>query len=91
MVANLFIRGVQHNVDMQYGAMLWPVIQDQIPKTSKATATAMPISVCKRSTPQNRVGLLSIHILRFLTDLVESPNELPLDYHRMPRKKPGST
>ena len=49
-------QGVQIDVDMQYGAMLRPVIRIKSTKTSKATATATPTSTCKRSMPQNRIG-----------------------------------
>ena len=61
---------------MQYGAMLRPVIQDQIHKDiqSYSNRNANINFQALYAAEQNR--LLSIHILRFLTDLVESPDEL---------------
>jgi hypothetical protein len=69
-------RGVQGNIDMQYGAMLRPVIQDQIHKDIQnySNRNANINLQALYAAEQNR--LLSIHILRFLTDLVESPDEL---------------
>ena len=69
-------RGIQANIDMQYGAMLRPVIQDQIHKDiqSYSNRNANINFQALYAAEQNR--LLSIHILRFLTDLVESPDEL---------------
>jgi len=69
-------RGVQANIDMHYGAMLRPVIQDQIHKDiqSYSNRNANINLQALYAAEQNR--LLSIHILRFLTDLVESPDEL---------------
>jgi hypothetical protein len=69
-------RGVQANIDMQYGAMLRPVIQDQIHKDIQAYSNrnANINLQALYAVEQNR--LLSIHILRFLTDLVDSPDEL---------------
>ena len=71
-------RGVQAHIDMQYGAMLRPVIQDQIHKDIQASSnrTANISRQAYYSAEQARI--LCIHILRFLTDLVESPDELPL-------------
>jgi len=69
-------RGIQANIDMQYGAMLRPVIQDQIHKDIQAYSNrnANINMQALYAAEQNR--LLSIHILRFLTDLVDSPDEL---------------
>jgi hypothetical protein len=71
-------RGLQENIDMQYGAMLRPVIQDQIHKDiqSYSDRQANINLQTLNSAEQNRN--LSIHILRFITDLVGSPDELPL-------------
>ena len=69
---------LQIDRDVQYGAMLRPVIQDQIHKDiqSCSSRNANINRQALFAAEQNR--LLSIHILRFLTDLVDSPDELPL-------------
>jgi len=71
-------RGMQANIDMQYGAMLKPVIErairDNVQRYSDRQANINLQTLT--SSEQNRN--LSIHILRFLTDLVDSPDELPL-------------
>ena len=76
MVANLIMRGVQHNVDMQYGAMLEPVIEKSINRNiqSYSNRNANINLQALYAAEQNR--LLSIHILRFLTDLVDASDEL---------------
>src|SRR5688500_4103641 len=69
-------RGLQENIDMQYGAMLRPVIQDQIHKViqSYSDRTANISFQALYAAEQNR--LMSIHILSFLTDLVDASDEL---------------
>jgi hypothetical protein len=71
-------RGMQANIDMQYGAMLKPVIErairDHLQRYSDRQAHINLQTL--NSSEQNRN--LSIHMLRFLTDLVDSPDELPL-------------
>ena len=76
VVANLIMRGVQQNVDMQYGATLEPVIEKSINRhiQSYSNRNANINLKALYAAEQNR--LLSIHILRFLTDIVESPDEL---------------
>ena len=76
VVANLIMRGVQQNVDMQYGATLEPVIEKSINRhiQSYSNRNANINLKALYAAEQNR--LLSIHILRFLTDMVESPDEL---------------
>ena len=63
-------RGIQANIDMQYGAMLRPVIQDQIHKDiqSYSNRNANINWQALYAAEQNR--LLSIHILRFLPTLL---------------------
>jgi hypothetical protein len=78
-IARAFLgRGMQAHIDMQYGAMLKPVIErairDNLQRYSDRQATINLQTL--NSSEQNRN--LSIHILRFLTDLVDSPDELPL-------------
>jgi hypothetical protein len=69
-------KALQIDGDVQYGAMLRPVIQDQIHKDIQvySNRNANINLQALYAAEQNR--LLSIHILRFLTDLVESPDEL---------------
>src|SRR5919106_1452010 len=76
VVANLIMRGVQQHVDMQYGATLEPVIEKSINRNIQAYSnrTANINLQALYAAEQNR--LLYIHILRFLTDLVDSPDEL---------------
>ena len=76
VVVNLVHKALQIDGDVHYGAMLRPVIQDQIHKDiqSYSSRNANINFQALYAAEQNR--LLSIHILRFLTDLVESPDEL---------------
>ena len=76
VVVNLVHKAMQIDGDVHYGAMLRPVIQDQIHKDiqSYSSRNANINFQALYAAEQNR--LLSIHILRFLTDLVESPDEL---------------
>jgi hypothetical protein len=71
-------RGVQGNIDMQYGAMLRPVIQDQIHKDIQAYSNRNANISLQAYYAAEQARILAIHTLRFLTDLVESPDELPL-------------
>jgi hypothetical protein len=76
VVANLIMRGVQQHVDMQYGATLEPVIEKSINRhiQSYSNRNANINLKALYAAEQNR--LLSIHILRFLTDLVDASDEL---------------
>jgi hypothetical protein len=76
VVVNLVHKALQVEGDLHYGAMLRPVIQDQIHKDIQAYSNrnANINFQALYAAEQNR--LLSIHILRFLTDIVESPDEL---------------
>ena len=76
VVVNLVHKAMQIDGDLHYGAMLRPVIQDQIHKDiqSYSSRNANINRQALFAAEQNR--LLSIHILRFLTDLVDSPDEL---------------
>jgi hypothetical protein len=76
VVANLIMRGVQQHVDMQYGATLEPVIEKSINRNiqSYSNRNASINFQALYAAEQNR--LLSIHILRFLTDLVDASEEL---------------
>jgi hypothetical protein len=79
-------RGMQANIDMQYGAMLRPVIQDQIHKDIQSYSNRSANIGLQAYYAAEQARILAIHILRFLTDLVNSadddpinsPDELPL-------------
>ncbi len=69
-------RGVQANIDMQYGAMLRPVIQDQIHKDIQSYSNRN-YNINYQALYAAEVNrLLSIHILRFVTDLLDASDEL---------------
>ena len=78
VVANLVIRGVQHNVDMQYGATLEPVIEKSIDRNIQSYSNRTANINLQTYYAAEQARILNIHILRFLTDLVDSPNELSL-------------
>jgi hypothetical protein len=78
VVANLVIRGVQHNVDMQYGATLEPVIEKSIDRNIQSYSNRNANINLQAYYAAEQARILAIHTLRFLTDIVESPNELPL-------------
>ena len=78
VVANLIIRGVQHNVDMQYGATLEPVIEKSIDRNIQSYSNRNANINLQAYYAAEQARILAIHTLRFLTDIVESPNELPL-------------
>jgi hypothetical protein len=78
VVANLVIRGVQHNVDMQYGATLEPVIEKSIYRNIQSYSNRNANINLQAYYAAEQARILAIHTLRFLTDIVESPNELPL-------------
>jgi hypothetical protein len=75
VVVSLVQKGLQIDGDVQYGAMLRPVIQDQIHKDiqSYSNRTANINFQALYAAEQNR--LMSIHILSFLTDLLDASNE----------------
>jgi hypothetical protein len=69
-------RGVQANIDMQYGAMLRPVIQDQIHKDIQSYSNRNFTMNWQALYAAEQNRLLSIHILSFVTDLVDASDEL---------------
>jgi len=71
-------RGIQANIDMHYGAMLRPVIQDQIHTDIQSYSNRNANIGLQAYYAAEQARILAIHTLRFLTDIVESPNELPL-------------
>jgi hypothetical protein len=78
VVADLIIRGVQQSVDMQYGATLEPVIEKSIDRNIQSYSNRTVNIGRQAYYAAEQARILNIHILRFLTDLVDSPDELPL-------------
>jgi hypothetical protein len=76
VVASLIVRGVQHNVDMQYGATLEPVIEKSIDRNIQSYSNRTANINLQTYYAAEQARILNIHILRFLTDLVDSPDEL---------------
>jgi hypothetical protein len=78
VVADLIIRGVQQRVDMQYGATLEPVIEKSIDRNIQSYSNRTVNLGRQAYYAAEQARILNIHILRFLTDLVDSPDELSL-------------
>jgi hypothetical protein len=78
VVASLITRAVQHQVDMQYGALLEPVIEKAIDRSIQAYSNRTANITLQGYYAAEQARILAIHMLRFLTDLIESPDELPL-------------
>jgi hypothetical protein len=76
VVATLIKRGVQQHVDMQYGATLEPVIENSIDRNIQSYSNRTANIGLQTYYAAEQARILTIHILRFLTDLVESPDEL---------------
>ena len=78
VVVDLVHKALQMDADVQYGAMLRPVIQDQIHKDMQSYSNRTANIVLQTYYAAEQARILAIHTLRFLTDLVESPDELPV-------------
>ena len=76
VVVNLVHKAMQIDGDVQYGAMLRPVIQDQIHKDIQSYSNRTANLGRQAYYAAEQARILAIHTLRFLTDLVESPDEL---------------
>ena len=76
VVANLIMRGVQQHVDMQYGATLEPVIEKSINRNIQSYSNRNYTMNYQSLYAAEQNRLMSIHILSFLTDLVDASNEL---------------
>jgi hypothetical protein len=76
VVVSLVQKALQIDGDVQYGAMLRPVIQDQIHKDIQSYNNRNASIGLQAYYAAEQARILTIHILRFLTDLVESPDEL---------------
>jgi hypothetical protein len=71
-------RGMQANIDMQYGALLAPMIEKAIDRKLQAYSNRTANITLQGYYAAEQARILAIHMLRFLTDLIESPDELPL-------------
>ena len=78
VVVNLVHKALQMEGDLHYGAMLRPVIQDQIHKDIQNYSNRNANINLQTYYAAEQARILALHTLRFLTDLVESPDELPL-------------
>jgi hypothetical protein len=78
VVVDLIHKALQMDADVQYGAMLRPVIQDQIHKDIQSYSNRTANIGLQAYYAAEQARILAIHTLRFVTDLVESPDELPL-------------
>ena len=75
VVVNLVHKALQIDGDVQYGAMLRPVIQDQIHKDIQSYSNRNASINFQALYAAEQSRLLSIHILRFLTDLIDASEE----------------
>src|SRR5688572_27079529 len=71
-------RGMQANIDMQYGATLEPVIEKSIDRNIQSYSNRNANINLQSYYAAEQARILAIHTLRFLTDLVDSPDELPV-------------
>ena len=76
VVVNLVQKALQMEGDLQYGAMLRPVIQDQIHKDIQAYSNRNYTMNWQALYAAEQARLLSIHILSFLLDLMDASDEL---------------
>jgi hypothetical protein len=73
------IRGMQANIDMQYGATLEPVIEKSIDRNIQSYSNRTANIGLQAYYAAEQARILGIHTLRFLTDLVNSADNDPLD------------
>jgi len=78
VVADLIMRGVQQKVDMQYGGTLEPVIEKSIDRNIQSYSNRTANIGLQTYYAAEQARILAIHTLRFITDLVDSPDELPV-------------
>ena len=76
VVVSLVQKALQIDGDVQYGAMLRPVIQDQIHKDIQKYSNRNYSMNYQALYAAEQSRLLSIHVLRYLTDLVDASDEL---------------
>src|SRR5688572_22130414 len=75
VVVNLVHKALQIDGDVQYGAMLRPVIQDQIHKDIQSYSSRNYNMNFQALYAAEDNRLLTIHVLHFLTDLVDASDE----------------
>jgi hypothetical protein len=63
---------------MQYGAMIKPVIERAIHDNFQNYSNHAANIGLQAYYAAEQARILAIHVLRFVTDLVDSPDELPL-------------
>jgi hypothetical protein len=76
VVVSLVQKAIQIDGDVQYGAMLRPVIQDQIHKDMQSYSNRNYNMNFQTLYAAENNRLLTIHVLSFLTDLVDASDEL---------------
>ena len=76
VVVSLVQKAIQIDGDVQYGAMLRPVIQDQIHKDIQSYSNRNYNMNFQALYAAEQSRLLTIHVLRFVTDLVDASDEL---------------
>jgi hypothetical protein len=63
---------------MQYGALIEPVIEKAIARHLQSASNRTANLHLQAYYAAEQARILAIHTLRFMTDLVDSPDELPL-------------
>jgi len=76
VVGALVEKALQYDADVHYGAMLRPVIQDQIHKDIQSATTRTATLGLQAYYAAEQTRILTIHLLRFI--LGEAIDELPL-------------
>jgi predicted DNA-binding protein len=76
---NILGKGLQGHIDMQYGALLKPTIKDAIHDNIQSYNNRTANIGLQTYYAAEQARILAIHILRFLTDLVNSADDNPID------------
>jgi hypothetical protein len=87
VVASLVVRGVQHNIDMQYGATLEPVIKGAVTTTIRSETDRSANLAREAFYSAEQVRILTIQILHLflqgrtdvLTELIDESQDEALD------------
>jgi hypothetical protein len=78
VAAEFLERGVQGNIDMQYGAMLRPVIEHAIKKEIERHINRIISLLIKVFYAAEQGRILNIQILPFILEAIDDVDELPL-------------
>jgi hypothetical protein len=78
VAAGFLERGVQGNIDMQYGAMLRPVIEHAIKKEIERHINRVISLLIKVFYASEQGRILNIQILPFILEAIDDVDELPL-------------